>query len=40
MNRPDIPLLLKRDLFGVVRRRTLPGPDGPLDCVDRDTDEE
>jgi hypothetical protein len=37
LNRPDIPLLLKRDLFGVVRRRTLPGQDGPLDCVERDT---
>ena len=39
MNPTDTPLLLKRDLFGVVRRRTLPGPDGPLDCVERDTGE-
>lgn len=39
MNPPEDPLLLKRDLFGVVRRRTLQGPTGMLDCVERDTGE-
>lgn len=39
MNPPDTPRLLKRDLFGVVRRRTLQGPTGALDCVERDTGE-
>ena len=39
MNSPGSPPLLKRDLFGVVRRRTLEGPAGPLDCVERDTSE-
>jgi hypothetical protein len=39
LNPPDTPRLLKRDLFGVVRRRTLQGPAGALDCVERDTGE-
>jgi len=39
LNPPEAPLLLKRDLFGVVRRRTLQGPTGALDCVERDTGE-
>ncbi len=39
MNPPDTPRLLKRDLFGVVRRRMLQGPTGALDCVERDTGE-
>jgi hypothetical protein len=39
LNPPDTPRLLKRDLFGVVRRRTLQGPTGALDCVERDTGE-
>ncbi len=39
MRPPESPLLLKRDLFGVVRRRTLDGPTGLLDCVERDTGE-
>jgi hypothetical protein len=34
---PDTPRLLKRDLFGVVLRRTLHAPTGALDCVERDT---
>jgi hypothetical protein len=39
LNLPDTPRLLKRDLFGVVLRRTLQGPAGALDCVERDTGE-
>jgi hypothetical protein len=39
LNPPGTPVQLKRDVFGVVRRRTLQGPTGPLDCVERDTGE-
>jgi hypothetical protein len=39
LNSPQGTLLLKRDLFGVVLRRVVAGPDGPLDCVERDTGE-